>query len=70
MTQHALTDFVVASLQEHTVRTLRDHDALVLSYWDRKAYVAALLTARKPPTRLRKAVQRYKERQQRGANVQ
>jgi uncharacterized protein (DUF1778 family) len=65
----SLTDFVVASAQENASRTLRDHDAMVLSDRDRKAFVAALLTAPEPPTRLRKAVQRYKEHQQRGANV-
>ena len=64
----SLTDFVVASAQEHASRTLRDHDAMVLSDRDRKAVVAALLTAPEPSTRLRKAVQRYQARQQRGTN--
>lgn len=65
----SLTDFVVASAQENASRTLRDHDAMVLSDRDRKAFVAALLTAPEPSTRLQKAVQRYKARQQRGTNV-
>lgn len=65
----SLTDFVVASTQEHASRTLRDHDAMVLSDRDRKAFVAALLTAPEPSTRLRKAVQRYQAHQQRGTNV-
>lgn len=65
----SLTDFVVASAQEHASRTLRDHDAMILSDRDRKAFVAALLTPPEPSTRLRKAVRRYDKRQRRGANV-
>ncbi|HMS86696.1 MAG TPA: DUF1778 domain-containing protein [Nitrospira sp.] len=65
----SLTDFVVASAQENASRTLRDHDAMVLSDRDRKAFVSALLTAPEPSTRLRQAVQRYKARQQRGTNA-
>lgn len=65
----SLTDFVVASAQENASRTLRDHEAMVLSDRDRKAFVAALLTAPEPSTRLRKAVQRYTARQPRGTNV-
>lgn len=65
----SLTDFVVTSAQERASRTLRDHDAMVLGDRDSKAFVAALLTAPEPSTRLRKAVQRYKARQQRGTNV-
>ena len=69
LTGRSLTDFVVASAQENATRTLRDHDAMVLSDRDRKAFVAALLSAPEPTTRLKKAAQRYKEHQQRGVNV-
>lgn len=65
----SLTDFVVASAQEQASRTLRDHDAMVLSDRDRKTFVAALLTAPEPSTRLRRAVQRYKARQRRSSNA-
>lgn len=69
LTGRSLTDFVVASAQENATRTLRDHDAMVLSNRDRKAFVESLLNAPEPTTRLRKAAQRYKERQLRGGNA-
>ena len=44
LTARSLTDFViVASAQETASRTLREHDTLMLSTLDRKAFVEALL---------------------------
>ncbi|MEX5218340.1 MAG: DUF1778 domain-containing protein [Nitrospira sp.] len=69
LTGRSLTDFVVASAQETASRTLREHEALVLSARDREAFVAALLNAPAPVPRLRKAVRRYRERQHHGVNA-
>ena len=62
LTGRSLTDFVVASAQETAVRTVRQHEAMVLSARDRKVFVDALLGAPAPTVRLRKAARRYKQR--------
>ena len=68
LTGRSLTDFVVASAQETASRTLREHDTLMLSTLDRKAFVEALLHPPVPAARLRKAVVRYRERRPRRGN--
>ena len=69
LTGRSLTDFVVASAQETAARTLREHEAMVLSARDREAFVAALLDAPAPAPRLRKAVRRYKEQHRHGSDA-
>jgi uncharacterized protein (DUF1778 family) len=68
LTGRSLTDFVVASAQETASRTLREHDTLLLSTLDRKAFVETLLHPPVPGARLRKALVRYRERRQRRRN--
>ncbi len=68
LTGRSLTAFVVASAQETASRTLREHDTLMLSTLDRKAFVEALLHPPLPAPRLRKAVVRYRERRPRRGN--
>jgi uncharacterized protein (DUF1778 family) len=58
----SLTDFVVTSAYETAARTVREHEAMVLSDRDRKAFVTALLNPPAPGARLRKAARRYKQR--------
>ena len=69
LTGRSLTDFVVASARESASRTLREHQTLMLSPRDRKAFVAALLQPPVPAAGLRKAVVRYQERQRRSGNT-
>jgi uncharacterized protein (DUF1778 family) len=64
LTGRSLTDFVLASAQETAFQVLREHDVMTLSVRDREPFVAALLNAPGPVPRLRKAVGRYKNRQQ------
>ena len=68
LTGRSLTAFVVASAQETASRTLREHDTLMLSTLDRKAFVEALLHPPVPAARLRKAVIHYRDRRQRRRN--
>ena len=62
LTGRSLTDFVVASAHETATRTVREHEAMILTDRDRKAFVGALLNAPAPAARLRKAARRYKQR--------
>ena len=57
----SLTDFVVTSAYETAVRTIREHQAMILSERDRKLFVGALLKPPVPGARLRKAARRYKQ---------
>ncbi|HEX9787689.1 MAG TPA: DUF1778 domain-containing protein [Candidatus Binatia bacterium] len=58
----SLTDFVVTSAYETAARTIREHEAMVLSQRGRKVFVSALLNPPAPGARLRKAARRYKQR--------
>jgi len=69
LTGRSLTDFVLASAQETASRTLREHDAMILSTRDREAFVDALLNPPEPAARLRKAVRRYRDRRRLSDNV-
>lgn len=59
----SLTDFVIASAYENATRTVREHETLMLSARDRKAFITALLAVPAPAARLRKAVRHYRKRQ-------
>ena len=61
VTGRSLTDFVIGSAQEIAARTLREHEAMLLSARDRETFVAALLKVPAPGKRLRKAAKRYKD---------
>ena len=58
----SLTDFLVASVQEAALATVRSHDAVRLSDHDRQAFVAALLTPPAPAKTLEQAAKRYRKR--------
>ena len=62
LTGRSLTDFILASAHETATRTLREHEAMMLSARDREVFVAALLKSSAPGARLRKAARRYKQR--------
>ena len=57
----SLTDFVVTSAYETAARTVREHEAMILSARDRKAFVNAVLHPPAPGARLRKAARRYRQ---------
>lgn len=57
----SLTDFVVTSAYETAARTVREHEAMILSDRDRKAFVNAVLHPPAPGARLRKAARRYRQ---------
>ena len=58
----SLTDFLVASVQEAALATVRTHDAVRLSDRDRKAFVSALLKPPSPTKTLQEAAKRYRKR--------
>lgn len=58
----SLTDFVIASVQQAAIETVRTHDALQLSERDRQAFVSAVLAPATPTQKLDHAVQRYRKR--------
>lgn len=57
-----LTDFLVASVQEAAIETVRTHDALRLGERDRQAFVSALLAPPAPARTLEQAARRYRDR--------
>lgn len=63
LTGKSLTDFIVASAHENASRTVREHEAMVLSIRDREAFVAALVNPPAPSARLRKAARHYRKQQ-------
>jgi uncharacterized protein (DUF1778 family) len=62
----SVTDFIVSSIYEAAARAIQEHERMVLTARDRKAFISALLQAPEPHERLRAAAQRYKERIQIG----
>jgi len=57
----SVTDFVVAKAVEAAVRSIADHELIVLNEQERGAFFTALLSSHKPSTRARNAAKRYKE---------
>ena len=58
----SLTDFVVASVQEAAIETVRIHDSMRLSERDRQTFVSTLLASPAPGKTLTQAAKRYRER--------
>jgi uncharacterized protein (DUF1778 family) len=56
-----LTDFVINSIQEAAMRTVREYETMTLGVRDREAFVAALLDPSKPGDRLKAAYRRYRD---------
>ncbi len=61
LTGRSLTDFVVATVQETAIRTVREYETMTLSVRNSKAFVSALLNPPAPGARLRKAARSYKQ---------
>ena len=61
LTGRSLSDFVIGCTYEAAARTVREHEALMLTARDRQMFVAALLKAPAPGARLRKAARHYKK---------
>ncbi len=60
LTGRSVTDFVVTTVQEKAIRTVREYETMTLSARDSEAFVSALLNPPAPGARLRKAAQNYK----------
>jgi uncharacterized protein (DUF1778 family) len=60
--QRKLTDFCVATLTEAARRTISEHETLVLSERDRRAFFDALVNPPEPNERLRRAFAEHKRR--------
>ncbi len=58
----SLTDFLLASVLEAALATVRSHEALRLSDRDRQVFVSALLASPAPAKTLAQAAKRYRER--------
>jgi uncharacterized protein (DUF1778 family) len=58
----SLTDFLIASVQEAALDTVRAHESLRLSERDRRVFVSALLSSPAPTKALVRAAKRYRER--------
>ena len=58
----SLTDFVVSSLQEAALRTIQEHELIVLSRKDQETFVRALLSPPVPNRPLRQAARAYREK--------
>jgi uncharacterized protein (DUF1778 family) len=56
-----LTDFVINSIQEAAIRTVREYEIMTLGVRDREAFVAAILDPSKPGDRLKAAYRRYRD---------
>lgn len=54
----SLTDFVLSSAQDAAVRTIQQHDVILLSAADQKYFVDALLKPPAPSKKLRSAWRR------------
>ncbi len=58
----SLTDFVISSAQAAAMRTIHEHEVLLLSAKDREVFVNALLNPPAPNDKLRRAAHRYKQK--------
>lgn len=57
-----LTDFCVTALADAARRTIAEHETLILSARDRRAFFDALIHPPKPNERMRRALARHKRR--------
>ena len=56
----SVTDFVVGKAMEAAVRTIADHERIVLEEQERERFFAALLDPPKPSAAAREGVRRYR----------
>ena len=56
-----LTDFVLASVHEAAVRTIREMELIHLTAAESRAFADALLAVRKPSEAMRRAARRHRE---------
>jgi uncharacterized protein (DUF1778 family) len=57
----SVTDFVVAKATEAAIRTIAEHERIVLEAQERERFFAALLEPPRPTEAAREAVKRYRE---------
>ena len=62
-----LTDFVIESLRDAAVKTVEEHNLLMLTIEDQRRFVEALMNPPAPNATLRKAAARYRKMQEREA---
>jgi uncharacterized protein (DUF1778 family) len=58
----SVSDFVILSADEAALRTIRDHERLILNERDSEVFVRTLLHPPAPNARLAAAAKRYRER--------
>lgn len=56
-----LTDFVISTLQDKSMRVIQEHETLVLTGEDCRMFVRSLLNPPAPSSKLIKAVKRYQK---------
>jgi len=57
-----LSEFVVDSTQEAATKIVQDHEIIRLSREEQMAFVSAVLNPPEPGSRLRQAVERYRQK--------
>ena len=62
LSRRKVSDFCVTALADTARRTIAEHETLVLSERDRKAFFAALISSPKPSKRLARALAEHKRR--------
>lgn len=62
LTGRTLSELVIDSTQEAAAKIVQEHEVIRLSREEQVAFVSALLTPSEPGVRLKKAVQRYRQK--------
>lgn len=62
LTGRTLSELVIDSTQEAAMKIVREHEVISLSREEQIAFVSAMLTPAEPGARLRKAVQKYRQK--------
>ena len=62
LTGRTLSELVIDSTQEAAAKIVQEHEVIRLSREEQVAFVNALLAPSKPGARLKKAVQRYRQK--------
>ena len=62
LTGRTLSELVIDSTQEAAAKIVQEHEVIRLSRQEQIAFVSALLSPSEPGTRLKKAVQSYRQK--------
>jgi len=62
LTGRTLSELVIDSTQEAAAKIVQEHELILLSREEQVAFVSALLAPSVPGARLKKAVQRYRQK--------